>query len=366
MKGGTGVRKRVVIVGAAGYSGVELLSILLGHPGVEIVGLFGSDKGASAAAASDSPSIGELHPRFRGVLDLAVRPATFEAILGLRPDAVFLATPHAASHDLAPALVERGVIVLDLSASFRFREAWVYPKHYGFEHAHAGLLGRAVYGLVEMFREDIRKADLIAVPGCYPTSAILALAPLVKAGAIDASRRVIVDSISGVSGAGRSANVATLFCEVSLRPYEVFKHRHTPEIEAYAGTKVWFTPSVGPYERGIVSTIHAELNSGWDLARVRAVLDGAYDGERFVRVLKGGTWPSVAGVVRTNFCDIAVDTREGDVGADGAARQHLIMVSAIDNLVKGAAGQAVQCFNVRFGFAEGTALPGIDHAKGVA
>lgn len=353
-------RKRIAVVGAAGYSGVELLALLLNHPGVEVVALFGSDKGAAQPTAA--PAIySDQHPRFRGLLDIPVQPATPAAILANKPDAVFLCTPHAASHDLAPHILARGVPVFDLSAAFRLRDAALYPKHYAFEHTHPALLEKAVYALPELHREAIKHADLHAIPGCYPTSAILPLAPLVKAGAIDPSRRVVIDSISGVSGAGRAANVATLFCEVSVRPYEVFKHRHIPEIEAYSGTKIWFTPQVGPYERGIVSTIHADLAPGWDAPRVRAALESAYANEPFVRILKPGNWPSVLGVARTNFCDIALDTRENP-GGDGT--HHLILISAIDNLIKGAAGQAVQAMNIRLGFPETTALLAASAAKG--
>ncbi len=344
---------KCAIVGAAGYAGAELLSILLEHPAAEVVGLFGSDKAPSSSAAATAalaPEIADLHPRFRALCDLRVAPATPQGVAasGGGVDAVFLATPHQASHDLAPDLLSRGIKVFDLSASFRFKDASVYPKHYGFAHAHPALLSQSVYGLPELFRAEIAGADLIGVPGCYPTSAILALAPLVRAGAVDASRRVIVDSISGVSGAGRSANVATLFCEVSVRPYEVLKHRHTPEIEAYAGTPVYFTPHVGPYERGIVSTIHMELSPGWSDAKLREVFAGAYADEPFVRVLPPGAWPSVGAVRGTNFCDIALAVDEPN--------RHAVIVSAIDNLIKGAAGQAVQCMNIRFGLDETASL----------
>lgn len=347
---------RVAIVGAAGYSGAELLHILLGHPAVEVVALFGSEKGADPNAAA--PEIAELHPRFRGITGLRVHPATPESIAARKPDAVFLATPHAASHDLVPALLDRAIVALDLSASFRLADATLYPTHYAFTHARPDLLRSAVYALPELFRERIAESNLLAVPGCYPTSAILPIAPLVRAGAVDPSRRVIIDSISGVSGAGRAANVATLFCEVSVRPYEVLKHRHTPEIEAYAGTTVYFTPQVGPYDRGIVSTIHIELNPGWDASRVRALYESAYSSEPFVRLLPAGKWPSAAAVRSTNFCDIALAADEPN--------RHLIVVSALDNLIKGAAGQAVQAFNARFALPETLALlPSANNPAGV-
>ncbi len=332
---------RVVIVGAGGYSGAELLSILLAHPGVSVVGLFGSEKRGSGAAAQ---TIDEVFPRFRGLCDLPLRPAAIDDIVALSPSAVFLATPIGVSHDLAPALVKAGIVVLDVSAAFRLKDASLYTKHYEFEHSHAEALARGVYGLPELFRDAIRSADLIALPGCYPTSAILPLAPLVRAGLLARGRRPIVDSVSGVSGAGRSPALKTHFCEVSLQPYEVLTHRHTPEIGAYAGTPVVFTPHLVAFERGILSTIHAELAPGGNRGRVAEVLEAAYSAEPFVRLLPQGQWPSVAAARGTNFCDIgfAVDEAAG----------HLILVSAIDNLVKGAAGQGVQCLNIRFGMPE--------------
>lgn len=336
----------VAIVGAAGYAGAELLSILLKHPGVRVVGLFGSERSAGKGEAP--ADIADSHPAFRGLCHLSIQPASVEGIVASGASVVFLCTPHAVSHDLAPALLEAGRRVFDLSASFRFADTAVYPKHYGLAHAHPDLAARAVYGLCELFRERLRTADLVGVPGCYPTSVILPVNALVRAGAIDGSRRVVVDAISGISGAGRSPQQRTLFCEVSVQPYEVLKHRHTPEMEAYSGARVYFTPQVGPYDRGIVSTIHADLAPGWTVERARAALEGAYGSEAFVRLLPEARWPSVAGVKGTNFCDIGV-------GGDDAGR-HLVIVSAIDNLVKGAAGQAVQCMNIRHGLPEGLGL----------
>lgn len=340
-------RIKVAIIGAGGYSGAELVSILLRHPRAEIVGLFGSGK-------SDKPqSMGDLYPRLRGRIDMPVAAAELGALKGCGAEAVFLATPHEASIHWAADLVrlEDGAPkVFDLSGAFRLKSAAMYPKFYGFEHEQPDLLAKAVYGLPELHRKEIGKADLIAVPGCYPTSAILPLAPLARAGAIDRRRRAIVDSTSGVSGAGRSATVKSLFCEVSLQPYNVFKHRHNPEIDLYSGTPVVFTPHLGQFDRGILSTIHIELADRWDGARVSDTLKAAYGEEAFVRLMAPDVWPSVAAVRGTNFCDIGWAVDE--------ANKHLIVVSAIDNLVKGAAGQAVQCFNVRYGFDEGLALDG--------
>ncbi len=330
--------RRVVVVGAAGYSGAEVVGILLKHPSTEVVGLFGS-----ATRADHPPRFDQLFPRFRGWTDLLVHAATIDAILSLKPDAVFLATPHEVSHDLAPALCAAGVTVLDLSAAFRLREPSSYRAHYGFTHAHTDLLERAVYGIAELNREAISNADLIAVPGCYPTSVVLAVRPLIEAGFV-ADAPIIVDSTSGVSGAGRSPALKSLFCEVSQQPYGVFSHRHQPEMAQETGGDIIFTPHLGPFDRGILSTIHATLREGVGEADVRAVLCERYANEPFVTLLKSGEWPSVAAVEATNRCDIGL--------AFDPSRHHLILCSALDNLLKGAAGQAVQCFNIRYGFSE--------------
>ena len=334
---------RCVIVGAAGYTGAELATILLRHPEASIVGLFGSARRAESAPVRMS----DLFGQFRGRLDNEVPAYDVSAVNRLHPDAVFLATPHEASVGIAADLRGRGHRVFDLSGAFRLPQE-MYPKYYGFEHTEATLLGDAVYGLCELNREQIASASMVAVPGCYATSAILALSPLVRAGAMREGTAAIIDSISGMTGAGRGASVANLFCEVSVRPYGVMTHRHQPEMAIHAGVRVIFTPHVGPYDRGIVSTIHVELAKGFDADRVRGIFERAYKEEPFVRLLPGGTWPSVAGVRHTNYCDIAwaVDEEHG----------HLIVCSAIDNLVKGASGQAVQCMNIALGIEETAGL----------
>ncbi len=337
--------KRIAVVGAAGYSGAEAVSILLDHPSVTIAGVFGSpSRGAGGAAQPFS----DVFTRFRGRMDLPLLAGDAASVLSCRPDVVFLATPHEASLDLAPRLMAAGVTVFDLSAAFRLKDASLYPKHYGFEHTEPGLLEKSAYGIPELFRDRIARADLVACAGCYCTSAILALAPLVRAGALAPGRRPIIDATSGVSGAGRSPALKSLFCEVSLQPYGVFNHRHQPEIDAYAGVPTIFTPHLGPYERGILSTIHVDLAPGWTADRIGETLRGAYGREPFVRLCKAGTWPSVADVRHTNFCDLAWAVDESGT--------HAIVVSALDNLVKGAAGQAVQCMNIRLGFDEAAGL----------
>lgn len=331
---------RTVIVGAAGYTGAELASLLAAHPACEIVGVFGSEK---RAAEGEQP-LSRLFPRLRGVVDLPLRVVSVQAIVDLKPNVVFLCTPHEVSAAMSEALLASELVVIDLSAAFRLHNAADYPTHYGFEHPAAHLLQRAVYGLPEFNRARIAESDLIACPGCYPTSVALALKPLAAANLIRTDRPVIVDSASGVSGAGRSPAVKSLFCEVNFQPYNALKHRHQPEMRQETGCTVLFTPHLLPLDRGIVSTIHAELADGVTEAQVRAWLQRIYEGESFVRLLPAGEWPSVAGVERTNFCDIGLAVDE--------ATRHLLLVSSIDNLVKGASGQAVQCMNVRFGLPE--------------
>lgn len=343
--GAMAVKKRVVIVGAGGYGGAEALSILLGHPNADVVALYGS---ASRSATDRVQTIDEIFPRFRGRCSLPVVSADAGAIAAVHPDAVFLATPHEASIELAPQVIRSGAVVFDLSAAFRLKDAAQYPAFYGFEHHAKDLLATSPYGLPELFRASLAGASVVAVPGCYPTSAILPLAPLQREGLIAPGTRPIIDSTSGVSGAGRSAAVKSLFCEVSLQPYGVFKHRHQPEIDAYAGVSTIFTPHLGAYDRGILSTIHVDVVEGCTEERLRAVYKAAYGPEPFVRLLPGGAWPAIADVRSTNFCDIALALDEKN--------RHAIIVSAIDNLVKGAAGQAVQCFNARFGYPETTGL----------
>lgn len=337
---------RCAIVGASGYAGAELLGLLAAHPAAAVVGLFGSSKKADEGA----PTAAGLFPRFEGtpVGELHIEPFSVESAASLDLDAIFLATPHELSHEVARALLDAGIVVIDLSAAFRLSDRAVFEKNYGFAHQHADLLAEAVYGLAEFHADAIREARLIAVPGCYPTASILAMLPLVEAGLVDTTRSAIVDAVSGVSGAGRKAEVKSLFCEVSMQAYGVFKHRHRPEIAEHAGISTIFTPHLGCYDRGILATVHLELRDGVGESEVRAAYHAAYEGRPFVRILKPGKWPSIAAVERTNFCDIGCMLETSERGT------HLIVESAIDNLVKGAAGQAVHCMNIRFGLPETT------------
>lgn len=328
--------KTVAIIGATGYAGAELVSLLLGHPEIAFDALTGSNR--TEAPAND---LADLHPRFRGTAALPLSPLDPESIHERRPDAVLLATPHEASLELAPWFVDRGIPVVDLSAAFRLPDEALYPTHYGFQHDRGDLLATATYGLAELASENLATAELIAVPGCYPTATILPVRPLVDAGLVDLAEPVIVDATSGVSGAGRGARPHTSFCEVGLQAYGVLGHRHQPEMATHTGVPVMFTPHLGAFDRGILATIHLKLLDGVDEGDARGVLETTYGDRPGVQILAADQWPSVQAVERTNRCDI---------GLKGMPEHgRLLISSAIDNLVKGAAGQAVQCLNLRLG-----------------
>lgn len=337
----------IAIVGASGYAGGELVGRLLDHPGVRLAALYGSERSSAQGGAR---SFDALFPRLRGRVSggLSIVPLDSEALVASGVEVVFLATPHETSIELAPKLVDAGKRVVDLSGAWRLGGAAQTRKTYGLETNRPELFESAVYSLVELNRTAIADARLVSNPGCYPTASILALCPLVRAGAIRLETRPIIDATSGVSGAGRSPSPRTSYCEVSLQPYGVLSHRHAPEIERHAGTRVVFTPHLGAFDRGILATIHVELAPGWTAARIDELYRDAYAGEQFVRLLPKGEWPSVGGVRDTNCCDLnwAVDEDFG----------HLIVVSAIDNLVKGASGQAIQAMNVMLGVPEATGL----------
>ena len=343
--------RRVAIAGASGYTGAELLRLLVSHPGVKVVAL-------TADTHANQP-IEKIFPSLTGFVDLTCLPLD-PARLAAEAEFVFLALPHKASMAAGADLVARGLRVLDLSADFRLKDPTAYPRWYGMEHTQTALLREAVYGLPELHGEAIAAARLVAVPGCYPTSAILGLAPLVKHGLVDV-RTIVVDSISGVSGAGRKPELPYHYAEVNenLKAYGVATHRHTPEIEQelsrLAGKEitVTFTPHLAPLTRGILTTITASLTSARSTADLLEVYREFYRGRQFVRVLPEGRLPETKQVLHANLLDVGLvsDPRTGRV----------IVVSAIDNLVKGASGQAVQCFNLMAGLDEraGLWIPGL-------
>jgi len=325
---------RVGVAGASGYSGVELLRLLSRHPGARIV------------AAMGSPGAEPRHiPALRRVWDAPVNGLDLD-VLAESTDAVFLALPDHAAAEVAPPLVARGKRVFDLSGAFRLRDAGLrkrwYPKTQDSTQP-------VVYGLTEHNRDLLKDSTLVACAGCYPTAAIMALKPLLTAGLLQTTAPIIIDAKSGVSGAGKTPTERTHFseCHGSLSAYGVFEHRHAVEIEQELGTAVTFVPHLLPIDRGILETIYARLVPGADDAAVGAALQAAYAGSPFVR-LTGKDLPEIKHVAHTNFCDIGWRVHE--------PTRQLVLISCIDNLVKGAAGQAVQNFNVAFGFDEGLGL----------
>lgn len=348
---------RAAIVGASGYSGEELVRLLLNHPHIDLV--------AVTSRASAGQTVAQVYPRFASHPD--ARSLHFSdpnaAVLATQADVVFLALPHGVAAEFAVPLEAAGVTVIDLSADFRLRSAATYQEFYAHEHPAPDLLAKAVYGLPEVYREQIRSASLIASPGCYPTSILLPTLPLLRAGLIR-STGIIADSMSGVSGAGRKAEADYLFCECneSVRPYGVPKHRHLSEIEqelslaAGETVTVQFTPHLIPVNRGILTTLYLSPARHFSNAAEAAALgreisacySAAYANEPFIRVLEGRALPDTKNVVGTNRLELAwrLDPRTG----------RLIVMSAEDNIVKGASGQAVQSMNIRYGFPETAGL----------
>ncbi len=335
---------KIAILGGSGYTGFELLRILAAHPEARIVEV--------TSRQYAGRNVDEVFPSLKGYYDLRFSgPENFRKI---KADFVFSALPHGASQEVVPALLDSGNRVIDLSADFRLKDPDVYRKWYG-EHKGPGLLKKAVYGLPELHRKKIKKAVLLANPGCYPTGAILALAPLVKRGLVRPGS-IIIDSKSGVSGAGRGANLDTSFVEVSggFKAYKIGSHRHTPEMDQELGAlsgegiSVTFTPHLLPVSRGILTTAYADLASPVKTSEVHSIYKAFYGKEPFVRVMPEGRFPDISQVKCSNYCDIGV-------WAD-SARKKVIVVSAIDNLVKGASGQAVQNMNIMSGIEEKTAL----------
>jgi len=339
----------VAIVGASGYTGLELIRILHCHPEVAVTCL--------TSEQSAGKRISEVFPTLRTRCDVVLE--NLEPVrVAEKADIIFTALPHKAAMEVVPTFLKLGKKVIDLSADYRLSDPAVYGQWYE-PHLNPANLKKAVYGLPEIRRAKIKGAKLVANPGCYPTSIILALAPLLKKGLIDLSS-IIADSASGVTGAGRAAKVDSLYCEVNegYKAYGVGGvHRHTPEIEQelslLAGTslKVTFSPHLVPMDRGILSTIYATPKKQITTEAIGTLYREFYDGEPFVRVLGKGNLPSTAFVRGSNFCDIAplVDERTG----------RIILVSAIDNLVKGASGQAVQNMNLVCGFPETMGLDGL-------
>jgi N-acetyl-gamma-glutamyl-phosphate reductase len=333
---------RVAILGATGYSALELIKLLLRHPQANITAVTSRQEG--------NPPISTVHPSLVKRLDLPLEDLGPKEVAA-RAECVFSCLPHGVTSGLVPELLAGGARVIDFSADYRLRDPKVFAKWYGEEHGDPDRLATAVYGLPELFRSSIKKATLIANPGCYPTSAILALAPLLKAGVIE-KEDILIDSKSGVSGAGRTPKLTTLFpeCNESVSAYNIGRHRHTPEIEQILSTasgqpiEVIFTPHLIPMDRGILTTAYSKPRSGVTEEKILDTLREFYAAEPFVRVVDH--LPGTKDTVDTNYCDITARIVRGRV----------ITISVLDNLIKGAAGAAVQNFNLLYGYPEHTAL----------
>ncbi|PMG66848.1 N-acetyl-gamma-glutamyl-phosphate reductase [Vibrio lentus] len=331
---------KTTIIGASGYTGAELALMINRHPELTLSGLY-----VSANSVDAGKPIAALHGKLAGLIDMPVKPLTNPEKVAKQSDVIFLATAHEVSHDLAPIFLENDCQVFDLSGAFRVKGENFYQEFYGFEHQHEQWLDKAAYGLAEWNEQEIKEAQLVAVAGCYPTASQLAIKPLVEAKLLDENQWPVINATSGVTGAGRKATMVNSFCEVSLQAYGVFNHRHQPEMAAHLGCDVIFTPHLGNFKRGILATITMKLADGVTEQQIQDAFEQAYQGKPAVRLLEE-TLPRIQDVEQTPFCDLGWKVQG----------QHIIVVSAIDNLLKGASSQAMQCLNLRYGFAPLTAL----------
>ena len=334
---------KVAILGATGYTARELILLLLRHPHVEIA--------CVTSRSAEVETIAESHPQLTGQLDLKLTRFDLDHLVKIGVDTVFSCLPHAASAAVIQEILKRGIRVIDFSADYRLSDVKTFEDWYEIDHPDPQRLGNVPYGLPELFRDKLRDATLIANPGCFPTSTLLPLGPLLKQGLI-LPEKIIIDSKTGVSGGGRSPKAGFHYaeCNESIRAYGVGSHRHTPEIKqllhryAEIETNIVFTPHLTPMDRGILSTIYFEAKTGVSADDLRQALSNFYDNEPFVRMVNSP--PATKQVTGTNFCDIAVNESAGMI----------VLTSAIDNLIKGASGLAVQNFNLMHRFEETTAL----------
>jgi N-acetyl-gamma-glutamyl-phosphate reductase len=341
--------QRAAVVGATGYAGFELARLLLRHPQIEKPTFFLRE------GHGDIRCLTELYPQLRGWGDAPCKPLSVEAVAGSGAQVVFLSTPHEASLELVPALLAANpaLRIVDLSGAFRFREPETFAKWYKLPAPDATILNETVYGLPELYAEALPKARVVANPGCYPTAVILGLKPLLDANWANRSRGIVCDCKSGVTGAGKEPKRDTHFVEVNenFRAYGLFTHRHTPEVSEHLGLEpadFVFSTHLLPVDRGILSTLYVWLEEPRKAAEVEALYRKFYADKPFVRVLPAGSLPELQHVTHTNFCDIGI--------ALDAAGERLAIVSCLDNLGKGAAGQAVQNLNGMCGYPETAGL----------
>nr|WP_136251437.1 N-acetyl-gamma-glutamyl-phosphate reductase [Ningiella ruwaisensis] len=335
---------KTCVLGASGYTGAELVNIIHRHPEFSLDAIYVSENSQDANRA-----FSQVHPAFAHTCDLKLQALKGSELtqIGNAFDVIFMALPHEVSHDWLQTLSNTKAMIFDLSGAFRLSNADIFEQFYGFKHQHAAMLQMRAYGLAEWYAKEIAEAaKLVAVPGCYPTASLLALKPLINNGLLSPSQVPIINAVSGVSGAGRKASMTTSFFEVSLQAYGVLNHRHTPEIEEFAGTPLIFTPHLGAFKRGILATVTAFLDESVMDSHIDQAFNEAYENKPLVRLCD--SWPKVDQVANTPFCDIhwAFDKH----------KRCVVVTSAIDNLLKGAASQAVQCANIRFGLDETAGL----------
>ncbi len=338
--------EQIAVVGVTGYTGFELARILLRHPAVKSSVFYVRD-------TQNKHCLAELFPQLRGIGEAPLRALSVPEIIASSAGTAFLATPHEVSAELAPALLQAGLRVIDLSGAFRFRSADTFASWYKLPAPHANWLSEATYGLPELYAHEIASSRLIANPGCYATSVILALRPLVEAGWIANAGSVVCDCKSGASGAGKDPRRDLHFVEVdeNFKAYNLFSHRHTPEILEHTGfpeDQLIFSTHLLPLARGILSTIYVTLSTARSGDEIEAIFRKFYAGRPMIRIWAAGSLPELQHVAHTNFCDIGFSLDK--------SRKRLIVVSCLDNLGKGAAGQAVQNFNLTLGIEEQTAL----------
>ena len=335
------MKTKVGIIGATGYTGVEILRLLLHHPEVEVTALT-SQKYAGVP-------IDQVFPSLMKHLQMKCEELAVDQI-SKKTDFIFTAVPHKTAMETVPLFYRQGKRIVDLSADFRFKDAGVYERWYQ-KHTSADLLPESVYGLPELHRDKIRNAKIVGNPGCYPTGALIGLIPLVEKGMVSLEN-IVIDSKSGVSGAGRDVVLESLFCEVNegVKAYKIFEHRHLPEIEQELSemtqkkVAVTFVPHLIPIDRGILTTIYLILTKKWKTEEVLNAFQEHYQKEPFIRIYPKGKLPNTKDVRGSNYCDIGVKVNE----ADGRT----VIITAIDNLVKGASGEAVQNMNIMLGFPE--------------
>lgn len=327
---------KTCIVGASGYTGAELIKIISRHPKLELTHCF-----VSQNSPYKNNTVCEVHKELASICELPLIALSTSEITSLANefDIIFLATPHEFSHDHLPSMLVGKALVFDLSGAFRLPDAAIFESFYGFAHQHPKTLNKAVYGLAEWYYEDIQDAQYVAVAGCYPTASLLALKPLLSNNLLDTSKLPVISATSGVSGAGKKASATTSFYEVSLQAYGVLNHRHTPEIENYADTSVIFTPHLGAFKRGILATVTAFTHPDVTVEQIQQAYEQYYAHQPLVRLQS--TMPKLDQVTYTPFCDLGF--------VFDPVKQCVVATSAIDNLLKGASSQAVQCCNIRLG-----------------